>query len=236
LITAIIQARMGSSRLPGKTMMEISGKPFLQLVIERTKVSKLINSIVVATTSGKSDDPIIKLCNKLKISYFRGSERDVLDRYYQAALQHNASIIVRITGDDPFKDPEVIDKAISTFLALGENIDYVSNTIKVTYPIGIDVEVFSFNALEKAWKESSDKYDREHVTPYIYNHPELFRLKNIENDKDLSYLRWTIDYDSDMRFTKEVYSRLYKEGQIFFMRDILELLEKEPWIVEINKR
>lgn len=234
-IVAIIQARTGSTRLPGKVLMEICGKPLLQHVIERARKSHLIGSVVVATTSNPSDQAVVRLARKCGAEAFAGSENDVLDRYFQAAKKFKADVIVRITADDPFKDPVVIDRIITHFLANRQKLDYASNTIKPTYPLGLDTEVFSFSGLQKAWNEATDPYDREHVTPYFYRHPELFRLANIENGEDLSSLRWTLDYEADLRFAREIYSRLYREGDIFLMNDILRLLEKEPQLAEINK-
>jgi spore coat polysaccharide biosynthesis protein SpsF len=160
----------------------------------------------------------------------------VLDRFYQAAKTFNIKIIVRITPDDPFKDQEVIDKAIEIFLNSKGELDYVTNTLPPTYPIGLDVEVFSFYALEKAWKEAEKPSEREHVTPYIWNHPEIFRIENFGLKKDLSYLRWTMDDDRDLQFTREVYRRLYPKKRVFLMKDILELLNRYPSLIKINER
>jgi len=231
---AIIQARMGSSRLPEKVLIDIQGKPLLEHVIDRVRKAKLINRIVIATTSNKKDKAIINFARNQGISYYVGSEDDVLDRFYQAAKEHGAGTIIRITPDDPFKDPEVIDKVVNYYLSHKGTVDYVSNTIRPTYPEGLDVEVFSFNALEKAWKEARKPSEREHVTPYIWNHPEMFQLANVENKEDLSHLRWTLDNEADLRFTQEVYARLYN-GQVFLMKDILALLSAEPELAHINQ-
>ncbi len=233
-IVAIIQARMGSTRLPGKVLIDIQGKPLLAHVIYRIKEARSINRIAIATTDSGKDKAIIDFAQSQGIPYFIGSEKDVLDRFYQAAKEYGAETIIRITPDDPFKDPEVIDKVVDYYLSHKDEVDYVSNTIKPTYPEGLDVEVFSFNALEKAWQEAKKPSEREHVTPYIWNHPELFRLANIENSEDLSYLRWTLDNEADLKFTQEVYSRLY-HGQVFLMKDILALLRAEPGLVSINQ-
>lgn len=232
-IMAIFQARIGSQRRPGKTMADICGKPLLEHIIERVKHCKLIEGIIVATTEKPQDDIIVELCDKLGIKTFRGSEKDVLDRYYQCSKKFSVDIIVRITADDPFKEPAVIDRAIQIVLS-DPSIDYVSNTLKPTYPEGIDIELFTFQALEKAWKEALRPSEREHVTPYIHNHPDIFSLYNFENDKDLSGLRWTLDMEADLQFTREVYKRLYKEGEIFLMKDILGLLEKKPHLKTMN--
>lgn len=232
-VIAIIQARMGSTRLPGKTLVEICGKPLLEHIVERVRYSRLIKEIVVATTTKQEDNVIIDLCTKMRVKSFRGSEDDVLDRFYQCVKRFEADIIVRITADDPFKDPEVIDKAIEAILD-NDKLNYVSNTIRPTYPEGIDVEVFTFGTLEKAWKEAREPTEREHVTPYIWNNPDIFKVLNMENDVDLSYMRWTLDTKEDLEFTRAIYKRLYRPNEIFLMKDILEVLAREPELKEIN--
>jgi len=232
-VVAIIQARMGSARLPGKTLTEICGKPLLQHIIERIQHCEFIDEIVVATTENKEDYAIIKLSDKLGVKSFTGSENDVLDRFYQCAKKFDADIVVRVTADDPFKDPDVIDRAVKELIS-GKGLDYVSNTIKPTYPEGIDIEVFAFKALERTWKDAEKISEREHVTPYIWNHPEIFKISNFENNVNLSDLRWTLDTPQDLEFTRDIYKRLYSADSIFFMNDILELLRKEPWLASIN--
>jgi spore coat polysaccharide biosynthesis protein SpsF len=210
---AIIQARLGSSRLPGKSMMNICGKPILERVIDRTKIA--IKNVIVATP----DIEIVKFCENINVNAFLGSEEDVLDRYYQAALMYQVYNIVRITADNPLVCPDIIKKVFSYYMG-NNKLDWVSNCrLKATYPIGTDTEVFTFKALEKAWKYASEDYDREHVTPYIYNHPEMFKLLCIENDTDLSHLRWTVDYPEDLEFVREIYTKL---GGNFTMNDVLE--------------
>lgn len=231
---AIMQARMGSTRLPGKVLVPIAGKPLLEHIIDRVKRSQAIDKIVVATTVKKQDKPIIAIAQKCNVDSFIGSEKDVLDRFCQAAKKYRAGTIVRTTADNPFVDPEVIDKVVGYYLKHKKSVDYVSNTIKPTYPEGLDVEVFSSGALEKAWREAKRPSEREHVTPYIWNHPERFRLANIENDEDLSHLRWTLDTEADLRFAREIYARLY-HGQVFLMKDILALLRAEPELAQINQ-
>jgi len=236
-VVAIIQARTGSTRLPGKVLKEIVGKPMLWHVIRRVKAAKLVNKLVVATTNKDDDKRVIEIAKELGVESFAGNEEDVLDRFFQAARKYKADIIVRITADDPFKDPVIIDKIIKIFLKNQDKVDYVSNTIKPTYPEGIDVEVFSFKALENAWRESSSKFDREHVTSYIWLNPQRFRLVNVENESgDFSHLRWTVDTQEDLDFIREIYKRLYREGRIFLMDEILSLLESEPKITKINEK
>ena len=224
---------MGSTRLPGKTLIDICGKPFLEHIVGRMQKSRKLDNLVVATTTKREDDAISELCHGLNIVCFRGSEGDVLDRYYQCAKAHNANIIVRITADDPFKDPEVADQIIEGILQ-DDELDYVSNTIRPTYPEGLDIEVFRFSALEKAWQEANSALDREHVTPYIWLHPNLFKLKNIEYEKNLSYMRWTLDTREDLAMIRAVYNELYKEGSLFLMKEVLDLLEEHPEIEQFN--
>jgi len=233
-IVAIIQARMGSTRLPGKALKEISGKPLLWHVINRVKKAKLIDQIVLATTDKKEDLKLIEIASETGIGNYAGSEEDVLDRYFQAATKYKADIIVRITSDCPLIDPIIIDKVINHFLS--DNFDYVSNTIKCTYPDGLDVEVFSYNSLKKAWNDAKLPSEREHVTPYIIKHKEIFKIGNFENDEDLSHLRWTVDEERDLEFVREIYKRLYKEGEVFYMENVLELLKKNPELIEINSK
>lgn len=234
VVKGIVQARMNSTRLPGKVMKEIVGKPLLKHVIERVSASKRMKGIVIATSINPVDDVIEAFARENKIPFFRGSENDVLDRFYQVARVFRIDVIVRITADDPFKDPQIIDKAIEIFES--GSFDYVTNTLPPTYPIGLDVEVFSYYALERAWKEAKRPSEREHVTPYIWKHPDKFRIKNFGIKKDLSYLRWTLDDEKDLEFTIEIYKRLYQKKKIFLMKDILALLKDNPAFSKINER
>jgi len=232
-IVAIIQARMGSTRLPGKVMKEIVGFPMLWHVVNRLKHSILLDRIVVATTINSKDDIIEDFCKKNNIELFRGNEDDVLDRYYMSAKHFEADIIVRITSDCPLIDPYIVDLVIRKHMNC--NVDYTSNTLKRTYPLGLDTEVFNFSSLEKAYYEAKENYQREHVTVYFYENPNLFKLQNVENSINLSYLRWTVDEERDFQFVSEIYNRLYREDKIFLMEDIIEVLKKEPHLIEINK-
>lgn len=232
-IVAIVQARMTSTRLPGKVMKDILGKPMLGHLIERLKISKLINDIVIATP--KKNNPIIKLTHEYLVKSFMGSEYDVLDRYFQAAKLYQASVIVRITADCPLIDPQIVDRVIKYYLDSKRKLDYVSNALIRSYPRGLDTEVFSFNSLETAWRQARESYQREHVTPYIYENPKRFRLGNVKSKIDLSYMRWTVDEERDLQFVREIYKRLYKNGEIFLMDDIVALLKKEPELMAINK-
>jgi spore coat polysaccharide biosynthesis protein SpsF (cytidylyltransferase family) len=230
---AIIQARMGSTRLPGKVMLEISGRPILWHVIDRVSKSKLIDGLIVATTVNSEDDLIEKFCNQIQIPVFRGSEDDVLDRYYQCARKFNVENIVRITADCPLHDPSVIDLVIERYRQ--GNYDYVSNTVPPTYPDGIDVEVFSFKALDSAWRNASLVSEREHVTPYIKKHRDIFKINNVVNKEDLSFYRWTLDQAEDLEFIQKIHKK-FEEIHMdeFYMQDIIELLHKYPELANIN--
>jgi len=233
-IVAIIQARMGSTRLPGKVMKKILGKPVILWDLDRVSLLKLIDEIVVAIPYGKENDVIVDTIKEYndKIVTTRGSEDDVLDRYYQAAVKTDADVVVRITSDCPLIDPVVIDNVIEQFL--DNDCDYCSNSLIRTYPRGLDTEVFLFKALEKAWNEANKDYEREHVTPYIIENPDKFKLLNVANDINLSHLRWTLDTKEDFEFINAVYKRIFPKKQLFLMDDILELLDKEPELIDIN--
>jgi len=231
---AIIQARMGSSRLPAKVFMDISGKPMLLHVIERLRHSALITAITVATTINKQDDVIGDLCRKHDVGCYRGSETDVLDRYYRAAKFWKAESVVRICSDCPLIDPTLTDRVIGVYKENRKKYVGASTIIKRTFPRGLDAEVFSFSVLEEVWRNSDKTYQREHVTPYIYEHPQAFAMASIESESDLSYLRWTVDTEEDLCFIRQVYERLYKEDRLFLTNDVLELLAQEPALQEIN--
>jgi spore coat polysaccharide biosynthesis protein SpsF len=232
-IVAIVQARMGSTRLPGKVMASIVEKPMLWHIIERVKKSKLIDDVLIATTLNKEDDVIECFSAQNRIGCFRGSENDVLDRYYQVAKVNEIRHIVRITADNPFQDPHVNDEVIKIYLE--NNVDFVSNVVEKTYPNGLNVEVFSFQALEKAWKEARTPYEREHVTQYIFLNPTKFKVINVRYDgENLSHLRWTVDTEEDLTFARTVYQKLYQRERMFYMDDILKLLREYPNLLYID--
>jgi spore coat polysaccharide biosynthesis protein SpsF len=232
-IVAIVQARVDSARLPRKTIAPICAKPLIEHVFDRVRACRLIDEVTLATTTDPADHRLIHLASRNGVAAYAGSGNDVLDRFYQAARRFDADIIVRVTADDPFKDPQVVDQVIETFLGR-QPLDYCSNTIEPTYPEGLDIEVFSFDALARAWRGAVLASDREHVTPYIWRQPDIFRCANVKLGRDLSHLRWTLDYEEDLKFTREVYARLYRRGQIFGMDEILALIENEPWLSGIN--
>jgi spore coat polysaccharide biosynthesis protein SpsF len=234
-ITAIIQARVGSTRLPGKALMDIEGKPMLWHVINRIKCSKYINKILIATTTNKKDDQIENFCKNYGIEFYRGMEDDVLDRYYQAAKLWKANTIVRICSDNPLIDPQIIDKVISSYLENKDILNGASTNVHLTYPLGLNAEVISFSTLEKVWQEAKKDYQREHVTIYIYENPNNFKINSVENEKNISHFHWTVDEYKDLKFIREIYKILYKKKNIFLIKDILNLLEREPYLKEINK-
>jgi len=234
-IIAIIQARMGAERLPGKVLMDIVGRPMLWHIINRVRHSKYINKIIIATTTNKDDDQIENFCKTYNIDFYRGNEDDVLDRYYQAAELWNTDIIVRITSDCPLIDSDVINKVIYSYLKNKNNFKGASNVIRRTYPRGLDTEVISFSTLERVWNDAKKDYQREHVTIYIYEHLDQFKMCSVENKENLSSFRWTVDEEKDLEFVRTIYKKLYQERKIFLMRDVLRLLEREPYLKEINK-
>ncbi|WP_071396773.1 cytidylyltransferase domain-containing protein [Bacillus tuaregi] len=234
-IVAIIQARMGSTRLPGKVLKEVLGKPLLEYQIERVKRSKRIDEIVIATTSKEVDQPIIDLCNRLSLAYYRGSEEDVLARYWQAATKYHATVVVRLTSDCPFIDPDIIDAVISEYLSNLDDYDYVSNTLERTFPRGLDVEVMSMKALEQAHHEARSGVHREHVTSYLYSHPEKFSLGTVKNSFDASQYRLTVDTEEDFQLISRLIHHFSTKGMDFVpFKDILRVLEEKPDWTLIN--
>jgi glutamate-1-semialdehyde aminotransferase/spore coat polysaccharide biosynthesis protein SpsF (cytidylyltransferase family) len=228
---AIIQARMGSSRLPGKTLAEVAGRPLLWHVVRRVRWARLVDKVIVATTDRASDNSIAEFCERESISFFRGSEEDVLDRFYRAAESEHADVVVRVTADCPLIDPVVIDKVIARFQQA--DCDYVSNTLRYTYPDGLDTEVFAFAALERAWREARKHSEREHVTPYL--RAGKFRTANLESDAPVSpnKFRWTVDHACDLQFVRAIYGLMNGNGA-FGYKDVFELLRRRPELAAIQ--
>jgi glutamate-1-semialdehyde 2,1-aminomutase/spore coat polysaccharide biosynthesis protein SpsF len=222
---------MGSSRLPGKSLAEIENQPMLWHVIRRVQRARLIDRVVVATSTSPADDAIAALCRKLGVPCYRGSENDVLDRFYTAARAEHAAQVVRITADCPLIDPEIIDRVVGRFQR--GDVDYASNAMIRSYPDGLDTEVFSFAILEQAWREASLTSEREHVTPYLRS--ERFRTANIENDtaNGFHHYRWTVDEHADLEFIREVY-KAFRGRERFGMRDVFQLIEENPHLVGLN--
>lgn len=232
---AIIQARMGSTRLPGKVMVNLMGKTILEHVIDRVKQCNEIDEIIIATTTDNKDNIIVKTAQKCGVKYFRGSEEDVLSRYYYAAKENNGEIIVRITSDCPLIDPFVIDEIVDFYKK--NQYDIVTNASadlkKRTYPRGLDTEVFGFNIIKEAYQKGDKPYQREHVTPYIYENSN--KIYYYKNNTDYSMYRWTLDTKEDLQLITEIYKHLYKGKHNFYFKDIIKLFEKYPGLAEINR-
>ena len=234
MIAAIIQARMGSTRLPGKVLKKAEGKTLLEHVVERVGRAKTLDKIIIATTESPNDDAIVDEAKKLGAEVFRGSEEDVLGRFCGAARKFSAKHVVRLTADCPLMDPEVVDEAVNFYLRSPEKYDYVCNVNPPTYPWGMDVEVFSTKALEKAQKETKLPHEREHVTPYIRNHPEIFNIGNIEYKENFANLRLTVDGPEDLAVVGGVFNELYPKNKHFKLADILNLYGQKPGIFSAN--
>ena len=228
----IVQARMSSTRLPGKVLLPLAGREVLAHVLDRLDFCKTLDEVVVATSSDASDDVLAQWCRARGVGVFRGSLQDVLDRYYQCAIQHKATAVVRITADCPALDPALVDEVVRGFHAGGHDLFYLGGE----FPDGLDCQVFSFSALERAWREAALPSEREHVGPYIANHPEFFHLGSLEKFKGLAHHRWTLDEPRDLVFLQSLFGRLQRpDGQPFLTQDILDLLEREPERLQTNE-
>lgn len=224
---------MGSERLPGKVLLDIEGQTMLERVVERVKQSRLITRVVVATTTNPADDEVANAAAAMNVDVMRGSEADVLDRYHQAAEQFDAQVIVRVSADSPFIDPAVIDQAIEAYLSARPAVDYASNKLSPTFPVGLDVEVFSRDALDRSWKETTESFQRSHVTVYIYQNPSLFRLLPVTIERDLHSMRWTVDTPEDIEFARQIFKRLGGRSDFSWL-DVVEIIEREPALAVIN--
>ncbi len=227
----IIQARMGSTRLPGKALRDIVGETMLARVVARVRRATLLDQIIIATTIEPADSAIVAECERLGVACFRGSEDDVLDRYYQAALAFDVDTIVRITSDCPLIEPAIIDQVIATFYET--DADYASNTLARTFPRGLDIEIFKSSMLQQIWQASAKPYQRNHVTPYIYQNPDLFQLVGVTSDIDYGHHRWTVDTLADWQLVEAIYSHFAPRTD-FDWQDILHLLKQQPHLHAIN--
>lgn len=228
---AIVQARMGSTRLPAKILKPLAGKPALWHVVDRLRQARRIDEVVVATTVKPADDVVEAFCSKHAIPCFRGSEEDVLDRYYQAALHFSADPVIRITSDCPAIDPTIVDDVIDGFLAGGFDLFSLGGE----FPDGLDCQCFAFWVIEDGWRNATLPSEREHVGVYMeQHHREKYRIGTHEPFKGLSHLRWTLDEEADLRFLEAVFDRLYSPERMFLARDVLELLDREPALMAIN--
>lgn len=230
----LVQARMGSTRLPGKVLKEVLEKPLLQYLIDRLKKVELADEVVIATTTHDEDDEIVDFCLAEEIPLFRGKSEDVLDRFYAAAHAFKADVIVRITADCPLIDPKLIDQVIQFYLDHYPKYDYVSNSHVRSFPIGMDTEVFSFKALKEAYTEGNLNEEREHVTPFIYRRPSRYVKHLIIHEPSLAHFRLTVDTEEDFELVKLLIEEIYPKNRDFSMGDILETLQKNPEWIKIN--
>ncbi len=228
----VVQARIGSQRLPGKVLADVGGCSMLARVARRAGRARRVDTVVVATTDRTRDDAIVAECERLKVAVFRGDEEDVLDRYYRAAAAHAAGVVVRVTADCPFIAPEVIDLVVAAEEASGA--DYASNTLGRTYPRGLDTEVMTSEALGRAWREARGVHQRAHVTPYLYENPARFRLASVENARDLSGLRWTVDTAEDLALARALYERVGNDDEVPWEK-LVEVVEAEPELAALNR-
>lgn len=233
-VVAIIQVHMGSTRLPGKVLKDLADEPMLARVVNRTRRAQTLDEVVVATTVQRADEAIVHLCAERGWPCFRGSEEDVLDRYYRAAVAHQADVVVRITSDCPLIEPEIVDRVVHEFLERQPEVDYACNTLpRRTFPRGLDTEVMRFDVLEQAWREDDNPAWREHVTPYIQRHPDLFHIHGIVNEVDYSHMRWTVDTPQDLAFVRRIYDHFGHDR--FSWREVLAALDQHPEWLEINR-
>lgn len=233
MVSAIIQARLGSTRLPKKVLRDLNGKPLIAQIINRLTYCNNLDNIILATTTSKVDDELVDWCKNNDIMVFRGDENNVLKRYYDAATEFKSDIIVRITADDPFKDPHVIDSVIK--LLLDNNLDFAYNNCPPSFPEGLDTEVFTYKAIKQAANANTTDFEKEHVTQYFYHNPQIFKSKNYSFAKNVSHIRLTIDTEQDFVLAEQLYQRLTSNQGIFYLQDILALIQKEPELLEINK-
>jgi spore coat polysaccharide biosynthesis protein SpsF len=230
----IVQARMTSTRLPGKILMKVLGKPLLQYELERLKRVPSLDGLVVATTTNDDDDPVTELCERMGVAWYRGSEPDVLSRYHEAAALRKAEAVARFTADCPLIDPGLSERVIRSFLDSAGELDYCSLNIGDAYPRGMDTEVFSAAALAESFNEGTEEPDREHVTYFIRRHPERYRISRLRGEKNLSAYRLTVDTPEDLALVSEIINKLHPQNPDFTFGDIIALLEAEPELAKIN--
>ncbi|MDG4544500.1 MAG: glycosyltransferase family protein [Rickettsiales bacterium] len=232
-IVAIIQARMSSTRLPGKVLLALCDNTVLGHVVKRVSTCPLIDKVVVATTELGVDDAIVAECKRIGVDYSRESSDDVLSRYYDAAKKFNAKNIIRVTSDCPVISGGLLTKMIAEYL--DKKPDYLSNTIERTFPRGLDIEIFGFETLEKTYKNAAKDYEKEHVTPYVYQNEHEFDILHYKDKRDNSIYRWTLDTPEDLDLIERIYSYLYAENNNFEYEDILRLFKKHPELININR-
>lgn len=232
-VLGILQARVSSSRLPGKVLKPILGVPMLRHQLDRVRRARSMDAFIVATSTDASDDAIEALCAAAGVGCFRGSLDDVLDRFYQAALAYNPQHVVRLTGDCPLIDPDLIDRVVEFYLA--GNFDHAGNAVEPMFPDGLDVEVLRFQVLEYAWRHASLPSHREHVTLFVHRSPDRFRVGSYRNVTDLSHLRWTVDEPEDFELIRRIYEALYPKNPAFTTEDILAFLSSQPDLLDLNR-
>lgn len=232
-VIAIIQARMGSERLPRKVLLDIAGQSMLERVVRRVQRSRLIDKVIVATSVNPADDPIVSAAESLGVLATRGSEEDVLARFAGAASILQPDVVVRVSADSPFVDPEVCDLVVSSFMNADPAVDYASNKLGPTFPLGLDVEAFSRAALERAAREAMEPFERSHVSVYMYQNPDKFSLLPVVDDEDRHTWRWTVDTPEDLEFARTVFERI-GGGNEFSWRDVVALIDREPALAAIN--
>lgn len=238
-VVIVVQARISSTRLPGKIMLDILGRSVLFRQLERMRAAQLADETVIAATTDEADDPIVKLCEREGMNLFRGHPDDLLDRHYKAGLEYRADVVVKIPSDCPLIDPKAIDRVLKFYRDNSDKYDFVSNLHPQTYPDGNDVEVMPMPLLKEAWEKAEKKFEREHTTPYFWDNPERFRIGNVEWESGKNYSmthRFTIDYIEDYHFIKRVYEELYPKNPLFSLEEILNLLDEKPEIMEINSK
>jgi spore coat polysaccharide biosynthesis protein SpsF len=234
-VVVVIQARMGSTRLPGKVLLPLAGTPLVWHVVDRARRIARVDHVLVATPTGAEDDPLVSYLEDAAIAVFRGSEADVLDRYLRAAEDAGAEVIIRITADCPLISPMVASTVVARFLDASPPVDYASNSHPLTYPRGLDTEVFSVDALRRAATEADSEPEREHVTLHLYRHPERFRLLSVTDEVDRSDLRWTVDTPEDYALVSRIFDALYPTNPRFDLPDVLEVLEAHPDWAALNR-
>lgn len=235
-IIGVVQARMESSRLPGKVLAEILGKPLIWHIVNRMSYVKTLANIVIATTDKHADKPLREFAQSENIPFYAGSENDILDRLYQSGKKFNATALLKINADCPFVDPEIIDLAVNRYLKMSTKPDLIVNSVTNTYPEGLQYGLFNFKTLCEIWQDLEDPFWRESIYAYIIENRKKYSVINIENNKNLSSLRWTVDYEEDLEFVREVYGHIFIPNKPFLMSDVLLLLKKNPTIQKINAK
>lgn len=236
MIMAAVQARMGSSRLPAKVLADVAGRPMIWHIVQRLKSCRSVDQVVIATADTPNNEPVRAMAREYGIPCFSGSENNVIDRLYSVCREYGGEALVRVTGDCPFVDPEIVDQLVDIYRRNRGQVDYVSNVIPTTFPHGLDAEVYPFTTLEKLWQEcSGHPFWQDWFAGWFLDHRDLFRIENLNYPEDLTHrFRWTVDYPEDLEFARRVFQRLYRDGEVFHMRDMLALLEREPELNDLN--